>query len=206
VDKGKFIVIEGLDGSGKSTQIDRLRNKLRLLGVKCCFTREPSDSIPGGIIRSALTKKAILEDETISLLFTADKIEHIKNDILPLLEKGIPVISDRFYLSNIAYQSVKIEMETVMKINEIMVMKRLKPDITIFLDTSPEECITRVESERLHTELYEELEKLRVIQKNYYKAIEILGENEKIVKISSTENVEFTFEKIWDVLSQYFVV
>jgi len=205
MERGKFIVFEGLDGSGKSTQVNKLKLRLDSLNIKCHFTREPSDSIPGGIIRSAITKKAVLEEETVALLFIADRIEHITNDILPFLNKGIHVISDRYYLSNIAYQGVSMKLETLINLNNMMIMNKLRPDVTFYLDTPPEECIKRLENERLHKELYEELEKLNKTQQNFYEAIDYFKDSEKIIKIATDKSVESTFERIWLKISDMFI-
>ena len=97
--RGKFIVFEGIDGSGKTTQVDLLQQRLTAVCKKnkCYVTREPSDSPPGLIARGAIKGTILLSPKTLVWEFIADRTEHVEKVILPHLENGIHVICDRFY-------------------------------------------------------------------------------------------------------------
>ena len=97
--QGKFIVFEGLDGSGKTTQLERLGARLtEKLGTNAVYcTREPGDSAPGILCQQFSQKKLALAPETVALLYAADRVEHIAKDLLPRLEAGQTVLCDRYY-------------------------------------------------------------------------------------------------------------
>ena len=101
--KGSFIVFEGIDGSGKTTQINLLKQKIEALNIKCLETREPSDGPIGVMIRQCLTGRMQMDEAALAALFAADRLDHINNGTNGLknkLEDEICVISDRFVLSN----------------------------------------------------------------------------------------------------------
>ncbi len=150
--KGKFIVFEGIDGCGKTTQINDLfkwlpSSPLIKNNYPIIKTREPGGSLIGQKLRELI----LLNDKenqpshlTELLLYSADRAEHISKKISPSLEKGYWVLSDRFTGSTLAYQGYGrgIHKETIKQLEEI-VCKDLKPDITFFLEISPEESISR---------------------------------------------------------------
>jgi dTMP kinase len=104
-ERGKFIVFEGLDGCGKTTQLLLLSERLKRAGVPHIATREPSDGNPvGRLVRDAVHGSVTLENETLALLFAADRYQHIQTEILPALTRGAHVLCDRYYYSNLAYQ------------------------------------------------------------------------------------------------------
>ena len=106
MDKGRFIVFEGLDGSGKTTAMEGLAARLKAENPdrKIYMTREPSDASVGKLIRQALTHQIVLQPKTFTLLFAADRYEHVVNEVLPALERGEDVFCDRYFFSNLAYQ------------------------------------------------------------------------------------------------------
>lgn len=202
--RGKFIVFEGLDGSGKTTQANNLVKRLNSLGIKSAYTKEPTESIPGGSARSAIYKKTTLEMESIALLFLADRVEHVKGDILPALEQGRTIVCDRYYLSNVAYQGLEMDKDMLLKLNQMMLKDKLPPDITIFLDVSPEICCERISRDRLRTDLYEEVNKLTSIRKNFLETFAKVKDNENILIVESNDDPDYTFEKIWLKVSKMF--
>ena len=150
--EGKFIVFEGIDGCGKTTQINKLFNWLPNSGLinkksKLIKTREPGGSLLGKEIR-----EMILQNNTNNppanltelLLYSADRAEHLSKIILPNLEEGNWVICDRFTGSTLAYQGYgrDIPINTIKKLENI-VCQGLIPDITFFLEISPQESIIR---------------------------------------------------------------
>ncbi len=150
--KGKFIVLEGIDGCGKTTQINELYKWLPKSGLinknrTLIKTREPGGSILGREIRDmilTINKSNSPSILTELLLYSADRAEHISKVILPALQNGNWIISDRFSGSTLAYQGYgrEIGIDIIKKLENI-VCQNIKPDLTIFLDISPEESILR---------------------------------------------------------------
>jgi len=203
--KGKFIVFEGLDGSGKTTQANNLVKRLNSIGLKSAYTKEPTESIPGGTARSAIYKKTTLQMESIALLFLADRAEHIIGEILPAIEAGRTIVCDRYYLSNVAYQGLEMDIDELIMLNQTILKDKLEPDMTIFLDVPPEVCCERILRERLRTDLYEEVNKQTLIRENFFKAFDKVKNNENILIIESNDDLGYTFEKIWLKISKEFI-
>jgi len=160
-----FIVFEGIDGAGNSTQSLALKEWLSNKGLKVYLTKEPTDGLIGSLTRGVLRKELKVDEETFSLLFAADRMLHIKNIIKKFLNKGIIVISDRYRLSNYAYQSVMgVEIKWLKCLNE----KTMTPDLTFIIDTPPDECIRRKKNQSFYMELFENSKKLAKVRKKYY--------------------------------------
>ena len=167
--KGKFIVFEGTDGSGKSTQIKTLIKYLGEKGVSCCVTHEPTDSPFGAVLRSCLTGRIETDEHTIAAMFAADRLDHIKNPVNGILKKlneGVNVFCDRYYLSSFAYNGGFVPLDWVIALNA-PARETLKPDLTVFLDIDPAQSMARV-SKRGETERYEEIERQIEIRRNYF--------------------------------------
>ena len=150
--EGKFIVLEGIDGCGKTTQINKLYSWLPSSGLinknsKLIKTREPGGSLLGREIRDMIlnkNKSTPPSNLTELLLYSADRAEHISKIISPSLQKGNWVLSDRFTGSTLAYQGYgrEINVDVIKKLENI-VCNGLKPDITIFLEITPKESLNR---------------------------------------------------------------
>ncbi len=185
--KGKFIVFEGLDGSGQSTQAQALFSYLKKEKVKVHLTKEPTNSIIGGLIRGQLQGDWKSSPECFQLLCAADRAHHLQKVIIPYVEKGITVISDRYFFSSIAFGSLGINDE---KWLEDINRRFLLPDIVFYLDVSPKTCIKRISDNRISFELFEKESKLEVIEKTYkkilkkYKFFEKIDGERKIEEIS----------------------
>jgi dTMP kinase len=158
-----FIAFEGLDGSGLSTQAFELKKWLEKKGYEVYLTKEPTDGLIGSLIRGVLRKELIVDSETLALLFAADRMLHTKS-IIKLLDEGVIVISDRYRLSSYAFQSMEIDLDWIKKINE----RSITPDLTFIIDTPPLICVRRIQKQRFHIELYEEIEKLEKIREVYH--------------------------------------
>ena len=203
---GKFIVFEGLDGCGKSTQLEYLRKKLSMLcrpaGKRKVFaTREPSDSVPGVICRGISKRTIFAQNETEALLFAADRCEHVANEILPQINAGNHVLCDRFFLSNFAYQSAEVDINAILNYN-MSSMKQIMPDLTVFFDVPPEECERRRAAERATEEKHENIGRLKIVRENYYKSINFLKENNidlNLLYINWNESDDSgqVFDKLW---------
>lgn len=170
---GKFIVFDGLDGSGMSTQAAKLvdflneKNQKLLFGYTGVYlTKEPTSSLIGGLIKSQLTHDWTSSPECLQLLFSADRAYHLEKEIIPLLERKVIVISDRYFFSTLAYGSLKIK-----DFNWLLTLQKkfLVPDITFFLKVSPKICIERIRKERFGITLFEKEETLEKVWKNYEK-------------------------------------
>ena len=144
--RGWFIVFEGVDGSGKSTQLDLLSMKLRDQGIDHMLEREPSDGSIGRFIRDyAEAGERYLSPESEALLFTADRFEHSKR-IEIILEQGLTVICDRYYHSTLAYQGAAgVDVAWLRDLQKFA----LKPDLVLLLDVDPEWSLMRVSGRTL---------------------------------------------------------
>ncbi len=176
---GKFIVIEGLDGSGSTTQAAILASRLRQEGrkvSKVVQTREPSEGPGGLLIRLSLAKRLPLDDKTRALLFAADRVDHLfsRRGIAPFLRaQGSVVVCERYLLSFLAYQSfdAKVDLEWLRTVSQQVI----PPTLTIWLDTPPEVCLRRIIAGRgFHQELYETNEQLTAIARQFEAAAKFL--------------------------------
>lgn len=164
--EGKFIVFEGLDGSGLSTHAEILKEFLKRDGRPAILTKEQTITMIGGLIKSILRKEIITSPLALQLLFVADRAHHLSSEIEPALQEGKIVISDRYIFSTVAFGAFDIDMEFLKLINS----KFRIPDLTFIIDAPPEVCIKRISEQRLsHLELFEEKEKLEKIRNNYMK-------------------------------------
>jgi dTMP kinase len=143
--KGIFICIEGLDGSGKSTQAKLLTKKLCKAGYNAVFTAEPSQGKIGKFTRKRLFEQERLPTTVEALLFAADRIEHIQTTVAPALKEGKIVISDRYVYSSLAYQgSAGLDLTWIETINA----NAQKPDLSIFIDVAPEVVLERLKRKK----------------------------------------------------------
>jgi len=162
--RGKFIVIEGLDGSGKTTQARLIAARLSL-SYNAIYTAEPSQGKIGTYIREAcLFGENRLLSTVEALLFAADRIEHVESEIKPALAKGRLVLSDRYVYSSLAYQgSEGLSTAWISEINK----HALKPDFAVFIDVFPEIVLQRLRRRRSVMENLETQRKVREIYLQY---------------------------------------
>lgn len=140
--RGRFIVLEGLDGAGTTTQGALLAARLLEHGIPVELTREPTDGVLGRIARSFTDGRAHFEPETVALTFAADRIEHTV-EIRSLLDAGTWVVSDRYVASSLAYQTSQgLPFDWVRTLN----MRAMEPDATVFVDTSVASCVARLDA------------------------------------------------------------
>jgi dTMP kinase len=165
--KGILIVLEGIDGAGKSTQAEMLREKLKRKGLNAVYFCEPSKSKWGREIkRKALSPDSLSPEEELDL-FQKDRKENVEKNLRPALEERKVVILDRYYYSTIAYQGAKgIDLKRIRRINEEFV---IKPDLVFILDIDPRKGLERIEGRKKKEKLFERKEyliKVRKIFKN----------------------------------------
>lgn len=162
--KGVFIDIEGLDGSGASTQAKLFEEYLQIKGTKTLLTKEPTDNVIGGLIRGVLTGViSQMQPEALQLLFCADRAHHISRFIKPALEGGSNVITDRYIWSTIAFGGADLDKKWLATIQKNF----LKPDISFIIKVNPEVCVKRIVDNRFDVELFEKVDKLRKVWENY---------------------------------------
>ncbi|MCD6216152.1 MAG: dTMP kinase [Candidatus Aenigmarchaeota archaeon] len=160
---GKFIVFEGLDGSGISTQSGLLYDYFSKKGKKTVLTKEQTNGLIGGLIKAGLRHEWKTTPLALQLLFAADRSHHLDKQINPAINNGKIVICDRYILSTLAFGSLDVDMQFLKEINS----KFPAPDITFILDVLPKICLQRITKSRFHAELFEEEEKLNKIRKAY---------------------------------------
>lgn len=169
---GLFIVLEGIDGAGTTTQASLLAAWLEERDESVVLTEEPTGSRVGRLIRQILQHKLTdaeadaplnVDEETMALLFAADRADHLRRTILPAVEAGRVVVSDRHYISSVAYQCVKVPMEWVESLNASF----RRPELTLLLDISPEVSLRRKVAQGQPAERYEKDEYLRGVRDNY---------------------------------------
>lgn len=183
--KGKFIVFEGIDGSGKTTQINRVSKRLQKSGLRIYATFEPTGGPIGTLIRQMLSGKVETDQRTIAALFAADRTDHLvnrENGIRLKKDQGETVLCDRYYFSSYAYHAQYIDMDWVIHLNSLNA-RILKPDLTLFVDVDPEACFDRIKKGRTRFEMYEKIDILKQVRQNYFKAFDALRNTEKIVVI-----------------------
>jgi dTMP kinase len=163
--KGAFICIEGLDGCGKTTQAKLLVKKLRK-SHNAVYTAEPSRGKIGVFIRkSCLYGEKRLSSAVEALLFAADRLEHVENEVLPALRQGQLVVCDRYVYSSLAYQgAAELSLEWIEKINE----RALRPDFAIFIDVDPKIVMQRLKPKK---SVMENLETQRKVNEVYLKYV-----------------------------------
>lgn len=185
--KGRFIVIEGIDGAGKTTQIQLLADKLRAEGRSVFVTAEPTSSVSGGLLRDALGGISNRTACEMAALFVLDRIFHNVNPggINAMIEKGVDVICDRYYYSSLAYQGSQTDFDWVCRMN-LDCPEIRTPDLCIFLDLAPTESLKRISEGRATTELYEKLDVLESVRKRFFDVFEILKGCENIRVIDTT--------------------
>jgi len=189
---GKFIVIEGLDGSGKSTQTALLANHLRDRGVSVYATLEPTQYLIGGLIRSFLANDWKSSPQCLQLLFAADRAHHLDKEIIPLLKAGSTVVCDRYFFSSFAYGALDCDPEWLIEANREFIM----PDLTVMLESNPRNCIKRMSRERISVELFEREAMLKRVWQNYKKIAARFDGKTKIVIVDGDRAIGEIFESI----------
>ncbi len=204
--KGHFFAFEGIDGSGKSTQIKLLKEQIEASGVRCLETREPTDGPIGSLIHQCMTGRTYAEEQTLAALFAADRLDHLLNKtdgLCQKLQEGISVITDRYILSNYAYQSVQVPLDWLIQLNS-QAAQLLKPDSYIFIDVDPEVSLERMAKGRFHTELYETRERLTEVRNRYFDLFTRLKEQESVFIVDGNQSVEVIAKEIWKHVAQFY--
>lgn len=161
--RGRFIVFEGIDGSGTTTQVAKSAEWLRGQGELVHTTAEPTTGPIGALLRQVLSGRVVsnpggagaarVDMSTVALLFAADRLDHVQNEIEPFLARGFHVLCDRYVLSSLAYQGTEVDLKFVRAVNQ----KAPPPDLTIFLEVDPQVAMDRIAGSRTRRDGFENL-------------------------------------------------
>jgi dTMP kinase len=201
---GRFVVLEGIDGSGTTTQVARLADRLRTARVQVRATHEPSDGPVGTLVRQVLTGRIIVPGgrapgwATMALLFAADRMDHVESEIEPFVSAGGVIVSDRYDASSLAYQSVSSGTEARDAVEWIRSLNRYvrRPDVTIVLDLQPEEAAERRLRRGEAAQLYEQNEVQRALSV-FYRDLARHMPHDRIVVIDGSGSIEEVHARVW---------
>ena len=202
---GKFIVFEGIDGAGKTTQAELLANALRSEGKSVVITAEPTGYEGGKLLRMALSGKIKRSECQMAVMFVSDRIEHNihpENGIEALLAEGCYVICDRYYYSTLAYQGMSTDYGWVKAMNLSCPQIR-RPDLCVYLDLTPEQSLERIRAGRDSVEIYENTETLTKVRNTFLKVMDDLEcEGDRIARINAYGSPEEIADKIYLAVSK----
>ena len=203
---GRFVVLEGIDGAGTTTQVARLADRLRKAGVaQVRATREPSDGPIGSLVRQVLTGRIVAPEgrapgwATMALLFAADRMDHVESEIEPFLAAGGVMVSDRYDASSLAYQSVSSGSGGERAVEWIRSLNRqaMRPDLTIVIDLAPELAADRRASRGEAAQLYEQNEVQRALAV-FYRELAAHMPEDRIVVVDGQGSVDDVHARIYD--------
>jgi len=200
--RGKFITFEGADGSGKTTQIEKIKEYLESEGHECILTREPGGSDLGNKIRDILLHyDGEVDDLCELLLYMADRAQHVKKVIIPAIESGKYVLCDRYIDSSVAYQGFArgLNIERIIALNKIAT-DNLDPDLTIVFDVETETAIKRVGDikDRLEKEGVEFHKKLRY---GYLELAQLFPD--RIKTVNANLSIDEVFVQVKELLNKF---
>jgi dTMP kinase len=202
--RGHFVVLEGIDGSGTTTQIARLAERLRARDVPVRATREPSDGPVGTMIRHILSGRLVVPGgrapgwTTMALLFAADRLDHVESEIEPFIAEGGVVLSDRYVASSLAYQSLSSGTDAESAMPWIRELNRYarKPDLTIVLDVSADLAAQRRARRGEAAQLYEQNEIQRALA-DFYRDLPRQMPNDRVVVLDGAGGVDVVGDRIF---------
>ncbi len=194
------MVLEGLDGSGTTTQMKLLAERLEREGRPHAATWEPTDGPVGSLIRSILSMQTPAHPRTVALLFAADRNEHLYEPgtgIVERTKRGEIVVCDRYLFSSLAYQSLESDPDYVLSLNSAFPL----PQLLVFLDTPVEVCQERL-VRRGSAELYDGFAFQSRVRSEYLKAIErFRGTGMRIERIAGDRPAGLIHGEIWKILA-----
>jgi dTMP kinase len=194
-----FVVLEGLDGAGTSTQLRLLAERLAREGRRHATTWEPTKGPIGQLLRSILARETRAHPRTIALLYAADRNEHVHEPVTGILDRvrrGELVVCDRYLFSSLAYQSIECGFDYVMALNSEFPL----PQCVIFVDTPVEVCQDRLAS-RGTPELYDAVAFQRRVRESYLETFRrFAGTGMLIAQVSGDRPAGLVHSEIWKVL------
>ncbi len=210
--KGRFVVLEGIDGAGTTTQVGRLAGRLRADGGRPVrATREPSDGPIGALVRQVLTGRIVAPQgrapgwATMALLFAADRMDHVESEIEPFLASGGVMISDRYDASSLAYQSVSSGSGGEKAVEWIRSLNReaMRPDLTMVIDLAPDLAADRRQSRGEAAQLYEQNEVQRALAAFYRDLAKHMPED-RIVVVDGSGTVDEVHGRVYESYLSHF--
>lgn len=210
---GRFIVLEGIDGAGTTSQMRHVIEWLEKRGELVHATREPTDGPLGLLLRQILRGRLVatpglargdakpqpIDPAAVALLFAADRLDHLHNEVVPHLEAGRHVVCDRYVLSSLAYQSLETDLRFVRNINE----KAIAPDLTIFLRVRAEVAMARIETTRTQKETFEQLPLQKRVAAAYDKLLESYRDGQVVI-LDGEEEMSMVTTRIRQALEPLF--
>jgi dTMP kinase len=208
--RGAFIVIEGIDGAGTTTQTALLEQGLKGIGYAVVTTREPTPGPIGTLIRQALTKRLVepsgepLNADTMALLFAADRVDHGASLIRPALARGAVVVSDRYDHSSVGYQGLtgtrpfEEAAQWVRAINA----RAVRPDLVVVVDIDPEQADARRRARGTADELYE-VSALQAKLAEYYRRLPEFFPEDRIVVVDGRKSPADVELAIWSIVEPF---
>ena len=201
--RGKFIVFEGLDGSGKSTQLKRLEARMRALGRAVWRTAEPTGSDVGRAIRRALSGEAPRSTAQLAALFLADRIAHCE-EIAAHLDAGEDVLCDRYFYSSMAYQGPLTDPDWVADMNRRCPAIQ-KPDLCVFLDVDYRRCKERLDAGRDMLEIYErDPGFMEATRSAFLDVFRRYGAEDRVVIVDADRDIDTVSEEIFAAVKNAF--
>ena len=195
--KGTHIVLEGIDGAGTTTQRERLATALEERGLEIHETAEPSELPVGKLIRRALQKEIVWEPSQFALAFALDRLDHVQREITPAMNSGKVVLSDRYVISSLVYQSLELPLEWVRSLNQNAPV----PDLTLLVDLDVAEAEARREKRGGPEEIFDATETQRRLREAYLKCVE--GYPHAYV-VSGSGSIEEVTERLLKVIDSHF--
>jgi len=178
-----FIAVEGIDGSGKTTTVEKLKSYLEAKNLDLLVTREPTNMETGKLIRRLIKNRdrdSIFYHYKLALLFAADRINHVEHVIRPAINDSKTVLCDRYVFSSFAYQSVKVSYDWIKGINKFAIL----PDVLIYIDVSVDTALKRIRSRNSELEVFETEQFLTKVRDNYNNLIEEYGDKIKVIRLN----------------------
>lgn len=191
----QFVAIEGLDGAGTTTQVDRLVARLRAQGRAVVRTNEPSDLPVGRLVRTVLRgEEGAPGRAALPWMFAADRADHLDRRVRPALAAGQVVVTDRYVPSSLAYQALEVPMDLVWTLNEAFPA----PDLTVFVHVPVDVAMDRIGRRDQAREVYEKRDLLDRVVANYEVALDRLARRgDRIARVDGTAPVDAVEADIW---------
>ncbi len=197
----RFVVFEGLDGAGTTTQMRSIAEAFDKAGITCHATFEPTSSPLGTLVRNVLRKQVVTTPLALAMLFAADREDHLNHPITGIVEKaqkGTVVLCDRYLYSSLAYQSVECGYEKISVLNDFPA-----PRFLFYIDTPVEDCLRRIEERSDEKEIFEKQEFLQKVRDNYELIFSNLPDEIIFLRLEGTLGKEIISEKILEKLKEY---